>query len=57
MTTFEKGNFSLSYTGQFPDHLKLVKTIEVFPFEITAIGSLNPRTRSWSYAVGCRVGC
>jgi hypothetical protein len=56
MPSFESGNFKLEYAGNFPDQLKLIKTFEVFPLEITAIGSLNPRSHKWSYSVGCRVG-
>jgi hypothetical protein len=55
MPCFESGNFKLEYAGTFPDQLKLIKTFEVFPLEITAIGSLNPRSHKWSYSVGCRV--
>jgi hypothetical protein len=55
MPSFESGNFKLEYAGTFPDQLKLIKTFEVFPLEITAIGSLNPRNHKWSYSVGCRV--
>jgi hypothetical protein len=55
MPSFESGNFKLEYAGNFPDQLKLIKTFEVFPLEITAIGSLNPRSHKWSYSLGCRV--
>jgi hypothetical protein len=55
MPFFESGNFKLEYAGNFPDQLKLIKTFAVFPLEITAIGSLNPRSHKWSYSVGCRV--
>lgn len=55
MPSFESGNFKLEYAGTFPDQLKLIKAFEVFPLEITATGSLNPRSHKWSYSVGCRV--
>uniref|UniRef100_A0A383VY41 Uncharacterized protein n=1 Tax=Tetradesmus obliquus TaxID=3088 RepID=A0A383VY41_TETOB len=54
MPSFESGNFKLEYAGTFPDQLKLIKAFEVFPLEITATGSLNPRSHKWSYSVGCR---
>lgn len=47
-------NVQLSYHGAFPDNLKLIKTLNVFPVEVTAIGALNPSTNSWSYSIGAR---
>lgn len=54
MVEFDSKNLTLSYSGQFPDQLKLIKTINAFPVEVTAIGSLNPRTNTWGYSVAAR---
>lgn len=43
-----------AYDGRFPDNLKIIKTVNFFPVEVTAIGALNPRTNQWSYSVGAR---
>lgn len=55
MPSYESGNFKFNYTGSFPDQIKLIKTVTAFPFEITATGSLNPRSQKWNYTIGCRV--
>lgn len=54
--SYEAGSCKFEYNGGgLPDNLKLIKQISVFPLELTAVGILNPRTRQWSYALGCRV--
>lgn len=54
MPSYESKNVKLDYTGSFPDKLKLIKTINVFPLEVTLCGALNPRSNEWSYSVGAR---
>jgi hypothetical protein len=54
MPEYEGNNIKVGYNGQFPDNLKLIKTFNFFPVEVTAVGSLNPRTNAWSYSVAAR---
>jgi len=42
---FDSGNVSLTYSGAFPDWIKLIKQIKVHPLVFTATGAINPRTR------------
>lgn len=56
MPTLEAGsNVTFSYEGTFPDNFKLVKTVQVFPLELTAIGSVDPRSGRCGYSLVCRV--
>ncbi|KAF8068396.1 hypothetical protein HT031_002085 [Scenedesmus sp. PABB004] len=44
----------LSYSGLFPDQVKLIKQQELFLLQLTAIGAFNPRTLKASYSLACR---
>jgi hypothetical protein len=51
---YETKNLKFAYAGRFPDNLKVIKTVNIFPVEVTAVGQLNPRTNAWCYSVGAR---
>ena len=54
MPDYKTDNLDLSYSGNFPDQLKLIKTINAFALEVTAVGTLNPRTNQFGYCVGVK---
>lgn len=51
---YESPHLKFAYSGNFPDNLKVIKTVNLFPVEVTGYAALNPRTNEWSYAVGAR---
>lgn len=54
MPAYESSHLALSYSGSFPDHIKLLKTINAGPLEVTAVGTVNPRTNDFGYCLGIR---